>query len=236
VLELGPGSGRVTKVFLKSSINYNNLDLVDLSNDMINGLKKKFNDNKINIYKNDSLDYLNKVNKKYDLVYSLWSFSHSVHQHIVERNSNQGQIKKILKKFIANNMNPGANFFLIHFDSQSEEQNILMKQWGKYFSAFSDQSKQSPSKLILDNLFSEMSGNIIDNFECNHLIGDPIVYKTLDEALETIMNFHMETEFNKHKDTEMIVKELTENINKHTRSDGKYYIKPGCFMYTFKRI
>ena len=237
VLELGVGSARVTDNFLSFS-DVNSLDLVDLSDDMVVEAKRKYEKHaNINVYKNDNLDYMKKTNKKYDFVYTLWSLSHSIHQHLIDRGNTENYVEEIIKKFVTNNMNPGSKFFLIHFDSLSEEQKILMRQWKKYFPIFENgPNKQSPSKLILDKVFNLLSGKEIKNLKIDHLVGDPIEYDSIENALEIFMNFHMETEFNRHTDLDKIVSELLEDINKYKKlSDGKYCIKPGCFIYTFEK-
>lgn len=236
-LELGSGSGRATDVFVASSTKFSHLDLVDLSNDMVRRVKNKYKKNKkISIYKSDNLEYIKKTQNVYDLVYSLWSFSHSVHQHLIDKNKKSAYIQKIIKKFIQGNMNSGARFFLIHFDSLSEEQKILMRQWRKFFPVFKSKTKQSPSKLILDKIFKSMEGKEIKNLIIRHLKGDPIVYNSIENALETFMNFHMETEFNRHENVQGIINELTEDIKRCKRGDGKYYIGTGCFIYIFEKI
>ncbi len=55
-------------------------------------------------------------------------------------------------------MRSGASFFLIHFDSLSEEQKILMRQYRKFFPLFKSKIKQSPSKLILDEVLNFFDG------------------------------------------------------------------------------
>lgn len=237
VLELGVGFGRATDVFIDSLDNFKRLDLVDLSEDMFQLVKNKYKRNKkIFIYKSDNLEYIKKTKNKYDFIYSIWSFSHSVHYNLIDKNKKEGYVESIISKFIQNNMNSGAGFFLIHSDSLSEEQKILMRQWRKFFPEFKSKTKQSPSKLILDKVFSSLDekGDIVD-LTVSHLEGDPIIYDSMENTLEIFMNFHMETEFNKHKNVQKILYELKEDIKKYKKADGKYYIRPGCFIYTFKK-
>lgn len=63
--------------------------------------------------------------------------------------------------------------------------------------------------------------------------GDPIVYETENDMLETFMNFHLETYFN----TLPIVADVVENIKsqaeKYRDTKGSYTITPGCYMYSF---
>ncbi|MEX2090700.1 MAG: class I SAM-dependent methyltransferase [Candidatus Paceibacterota bacterium] len=239
ILELGSGSGRATDILLRNVGTFKNLDLVDLSPHMIAWLKNKYRNNKnIRVVRSDSVKYLEKTKKKYDFVFSFWSFSHSIHQHMEKSGLKRVSeyLEKCLIRFFTNNLNPGGKFFLFHFDSKSDEQKILMKQWGKFFPIFRDTRRQSPSKLLLDDILKRLQKKkIIEKLEIKHLSGDPISYESLEEALEIFINFHMETEFNRSPRIGEILKEVSSDINKHKIKNGHFLIKPGCFVYTFQK-
>lgn len=237
VLELGCGNGRVTKVFLNTIQKYN-LDLVDLSSRMMKASKSNFKTYKnIKYFVSDSINYLEKNNKVYDLIFSLWSFSHSVHQILNKYGIEKGnkKIKKTIIKTVQKNMKKGSQIFIIHFDSLSDEQRILIRQWRHVFPIFKRNSIQSPSKLIIDESLNELFEMGLIKYSLKHYIGKPIIYDSIDKALEIFMNFHMESFFNKSVQCPQIINELTAYFQKFKRKNGKIYIKPGCYIYRIKK-
>lgn len=107
-------------------------------------------------------------------------------------------------------MRANGLFFLIHFDSLSQEQRILMRQWKRVFLAFTHLDEQSPSKQIIDKVLLDFDirGEII--LSINHLQGDAIHYNSEDEVLEIFMNFHLETYFNNSPFTESVINDIRE--------------------------
>lgn len=234
-LELGFGSGRATDIFLEHIPRYTSLDMVDLSPQMIDYSQKKYrNQRGISFIHSDTINYFSNAKNKYDFVYSLWSFSHSVHQHLIHDPSKSEYVKNSILRFIKNNLESNGKLYIIHFDSQSEEQTILFKQWKKVFPIFSDINVQSPSKLLIDEVSNICLREGIGKMSTTHLVGDPIRYDSTNEALETFMNFHMETYFNKSNDVREIIDELKQDFNTYQKENG-IYIKPGCFIYEFEK-
>ncbi len=137
---------------------------------------------------------------------------------------------------VINNMKNGANFYLIHFDSQSDEQKILMQQWKKVYPIYKNTKQQSPSKLLLDDIFSELENEKIITNEQKHYIGTEIVYSNLNEALEIFFNFHMESYFNKSPQLEKAINEMTSYFKKFITKNGNIAIKPACFIYKLTKI
>lgn len=240
-LELGCGTGRITDLALKSG-KANTLDIIDLSHQMIDSCKNRFsNDSCIRYFQSDTVEYLEKTNTVYDFIFSLWSFSHSVHQIIEREGHEKGslRIESAIKKMVIENMDVGSEFFLIHFDSLSDEQKILFEQWKKtepLYEYYISNNLQSPSKLLIDKVFSELEEAGRIKTTRRHYVGSPISYRTLDEALEIFMNFHMESCFNNTPLIEGIVDELTSYFKQFTHRDGTISIRPGCFVYSFRRI
>lgn len=241
VLELGCGSGRATDILMKNikNINLEQLYLLDLSEQMLEFTKNKFiNKNFINYIHSDSIKYMEESEKSYDAVYSLWSFSHSVHQWLTLKGYSEGReyVKDILEKFIKENINNKGEFFLIHFDSKSDEQTILLKQWRKVFPIFNDLSEQSPSKLLIDEKLLELKNKSIIDFEVEGLLGEEIVYTSESEALEIFLNFHMESYFNEKEEVVEVIEDLKQYFNQFKDKDGKIKIRPGCFIYKIKKV
>jgi SAM-dependent methyltransferase len=235
VLELGCGSGRATEVFVNKYLgDWKELSLLDLSTQMLNYTKEKFQEHdNVRMINSDSIEYLHQATEKYDLVYSLWSFSHSVHQILTRDGFEQGKLyaQTAIRKFIIENMNSKGEFFLIHFDSKSEEQTILLRQWKKVFPLFGDLSQQSLSKQLIDEELGRLRNEGIIQFDSKHYIGEAIEYSSEDEALEVFMNFHMESYFNDSEMMPEVLSELKEYFKDFTDDTGKVKIKPGCFIY-----
>ena len=240
ILELGCGTGRVTDIFLKKIGEIcKTLYLVDLSDQMLKYTKERFTKYQtIEYIQSDSVMFLKNDALVYDFIFSLWSFSHSVHQILTKDGLSNGRtyIKNVVQKMVLNNMNKDSYFYLVHFDSMSEEQKILLQQWKKVFPIFSDTNQQSPSKLLLDEVFEELEKERVISLEVKHLTGESIVYKNEDEALEVFMNFHMESYFNESPLLGEVIEDLTDYFKKYKHKDGSIQIKPGCFVYTVKKI
>jgi SAM-dependent methyltransferase len=231
-LELGSGSGRATEVFLHNSDAP--LTLVDLSKRML-----KYTSNKFKNHENmDALEYMRKTNDSYDFVYTLWSFSHSVHQHVKRLGFSKAKnyTRKTINKFISQNLTANGTFFLIHFDSMSPEQKILMRQWKRVNKRLQDIKQQSPSKRILDDIFHSIDNRGSVRLSVQHLKGDPIYYKSADELLEVFMNFHLETFFNHHKLLSTVADDIIKQIEQYRQDDGTYRVDPGCYIYKLTKL
>lgn len=233
VLELGCGSGRAsdTVVSETSSANYT---FSDLSERMLEAAKQH-SPEKSSFIVSDAVEYMENTENMYDLVYTLWSFSHSTHQHIHRLGIEKAEdyISSVIKKFIRLNIAKNGSFFLIHFDSLSQEQRILMRQWKRVFPAFTNIDEQSPSKQIIDKTLLELDTKGEITLSINHLQGDAIYYESEDEVLETFMNFHLETYFNDSPLTESVIEDIKEQASRYRNENGSFDITPGCYVYSF---
>jgi len=233
VLELGCGSGRASGAAV-STISTANYTFSDLSERMLEAAKQHLPKNSSFIV-SDAVEYMENTKDVYELVYTLWSFSHSTHQHIHRLGIKKAEdyISSVMKKFIRENIVKDGSFFLIHFDSFSQEQSILMRQWKRVFPAFANIEEQSPSKQIIDKTLLELDTKGEITLSITHLKGDAIHYKSEDELLETFMNFHLETYFNNSPLTESVIDDIKGQISKCRNEDGSYDITPGCYVYSF---
>lgn len=233
VLELGCGSGRASSVAV-SIIPTTDCTFSDLSERMLEAAKKHLPSSS-SFLVSDAIEYMENTKDAYDLVYTLWSFSHSTHQHIhrlgIEKANDY--ISSVIKKFIRENIIKDGSFFLIHFDSLSQEQSILMEQWRRVFPSFANIKEQSPSKQIIDKILIELDTKGEISLSVNHLKGDAIHYKSEDEVLETFMNFHLETYFNNSPLTKSVIDDIKGQVSKYRNEDGSYDIAPGCYVYSF---
>lgn len=237
VLELGAGNGRATKVFLDKA-RCKKLTLVDLSSNMLNGARDKFQKEGIHYVRSDMITYISKSQGTFDFIYTLWSFSHSVHQHLDQMGLKKGRgiIKGVLEKMVRENMHKGSKFYLVHFDSLSDEQRILMKQWRRKFPIFRYTSKQSPSKRYVDEALGEMKKDGMIRCDTRHYEGEAIRYDSMDEALEIFMNFHLESFFNRRKLTRVVLEDIEKYLKRYQKPDGTICVKPGCFIYSITKI
>lgn len=237
VLELCSGSGRVTDVTIKTLPNAN-LILSDLSQRMLNYTKEKFKrSNIVDYLQGDAVEVASKLDGQYDLIYTLWGFSHSVHQHI--HKSGIEKTKKILRasleKMFKNNLRQGGSFYLVHFDSMSDEQRILMRQWQRVYPAFSDISTQTPSKQMIDEILHDLDNRNVITLVEKHLVGDPIIYEDENTLLEIFLNFHLETYFNNLDCLPTVIDDIRDCIKQYKNLDGTYSIGTGCYIYEVKK-
>jgi SAM-dependent methyltransferase len=236
-LELGPGTGRVTDCALQHA-PFSSLSLVDLSTQMLAASRQRFSElNFVNYFQDDSLRFLEHAHDTYDLIYTLWSFSHSIHQLMIQKPLGEVAlyVKQVLRKMVLENMELGSWFYLIHFDGQSDEQKILIEQWRKKYSFYTS-GQQSPSKGFVDSVFEELQKEGVIEFSLVHHLGDEIVYESKDEALEIFLNFHLESHFNNEPYITDIIKEMETYFEQFTDADGRVRIKPGCFEYQVRKL
>lgn len=232
ILELCSGSGRVSKV-ARDVFPDASFTLVDLSERMLGHMQKEFMDTNVRFAKHDAINFLNSATEVYDFIYTLWGFSHSVHQHVhrVGADSAMRLVEKSLTKFIEKNIISGGKMYLVHFDSMSEEQSILMRQWRRVYKAFSNLDAQSPSKLMIDAVLSKLDNSNQIYLVQKHLLGDPIVYKDINELIEIFLNFHIETYFNNDCLLQVVIQDVQEQVEQYRQPDGSYLIRPGCYIY-----
>lgn len=237
ILELCSGSGRVFEIVLKTFPNANFV-LSDLSQRMLAYTEKKFkNIQNVQYLQSDAINLMGRLDGQYDLIYTLWGFSHSVHQHIhnegVEKT--KSKVKKLFKKMLSKNMHNGSKFYLVHFDSMSDEQKILMRQWQRVYPTFSDISRQSPSKTMLDKIFRELDDENKIILTEKHLVGDPILYENEEVLLEIFLNFHLETYFNQLDLLPTVVDDIKKYAKQYKNPDGTFAIKTGCYIYEIEK-
>lgn len=235
ILELGCGSGRASSIAV-SLIPQAMYTFSDLSKRMLETAKKNL-PHKASFVIADAIEFMEKTKEQYDLIYTLWSFSHSTHQHMHRLGVEKAKqyISLVIKKFIKENMKSGGLFFLIHFDSLSDEQRILMSQWKRIFPVFANTEQQSPSKQIIDQTLLDLDNQGLINLSINHMHGDPIIYASENDILETFMNFHLETYFNTSPTVADVVEDIKSQAEKYKNMDGSYTIRPGCYIYSFTK-
>jgi SAM-dependent methyltransferase len=237
-LELGCGTGRSASVLVNNH-SFDHADLVDLSNQMMAGAQERFmEDPRVTFHKSDSLEFLNSARPPYDVAFSLWSFSHSVHQMLLRDGLDVGtkNVKQAIDRLFTELLEPGGKFFLLHFDSCSEEQYILMRQWKKIWPIIDSLDEQSPSKQVVDAALQALTDRGIIEYSSVHLMGDAIEYDNINDAMEVFFNFHLECALNDTPHLPQAVSEIQAYMKAHTTACGTVQLKPGCFLYECKRL
>ena len=233
VLELGCGHGRSTQAFMDTAESQD-MYLLDLSPKMLERTRRRYASlNNVRYIQSDTTTHLEASDQQYDLIYSLWSFSHSVHQILTSADMEEGKlrVKAAIRRMIVEMMKPGSGFFIIHVDSKSEEQTILFRQWAKLFPIFKDEGVQTPSKLIFDEVLEALSQEGIIKYEVDHIEMDGQEYSSFEELLDIFLNFHLESQFNDSHDIGDIIDGIKAYSEQFKQPDGTYIIKPGCFIY-----
>lgn len=239
VLELGCGTGRSTVTLLEIKDKIKDVTGVDLSKNMVNKSKSKFKNYKqiMNFVKSDTLKFVGETFEKYDFIFSLWNLSHSIHQNMEFKGVKDGftYAYNVLYKFFTQNIKKGGIFFLIHFDSLSEEQIILRRILRRINPLYFQNKKQSLSKKVIDLLVKDLYKSKKFRIDVKHLIGEPIIYPNLNNALETFMNFHLESYFNNKDMLVDVFKELQNYLIRFKDKKNRVIIKPSCFIYTIEK-
>jgi len=232
-LELGCGSGRASAaaVHLFPDANYT---FSDLSKRMLTSAKSHLPQD-ASFVVSDAIEFMENTADTFDLAYTLWSFSHSTHQHFHRLGIEDGRkyISRVLEKFVLENIKKDGAFFLIHFDSLSDEQIVLMRQWQRVFPTFANIDQQSPSKQIIEETLTKLDTNGDIRLNVQHLQGDVIQYESEDVLLETFMNFHLETFFNQSEYLQTVLEDIKTQVATHKQNDGTYAVTPGCYVYSF---
>jgi SAM-dependent methyltransferase len=240
LLELGCGSGRTTDVLLAQVDQPSVVDLVDLSRLMVEYCSARYATiDAVRVHQRDTVDFLGTAPRTYDRAISLWNLSHSIHQHMLRDGVDQGsqRTRTAISRFLEHSLLPGGRAFLIHYDIQSPEQKLI-NPWRKLLwqriAPDYDISQQSPSKKLLDQILDEAQHLGLIEVEQRRLVGDSIVYESVERALEIFMNFHMEGHFNLHPSLPEILASLREGMSEYIVGD-EVHIRPGCFIYIITR-
>ena len=236
ILEIGPGTGRGTKI-LYESLPRCRVDFVDQSQRMLDYIRKEVQtDPNGSLIRSDAISLLTRTPNEYDLVFSLWSLSHSIHQNISRHGVQHGFALATfaLRRLFSSLLKPSGKFYFIHFDSTSQEQTISLRQRTRVESWIVP-GVPPPSQVIIEEVLAESQRAGLIQYRKQHLKGAPIVYSSLDEALEVFMNFHMEGAFNRTPNFNPVIDELAADLSRYQLADGSIAIKSGCFVYSGRR-
>jgi SAM-dependent methyltransferase len=238
ILELGCGSGRATSVPLSLWPSMT-LTACDLSASMLAALPK---DSRLRPVQSDICEFLmhRETCRSYDLIFSLWAFSHSIHLWLGREHAGTapvGYTKTAIASMLTDCLVLGGSFFIIHFDSLSSEQRIAMPQWAKVNPIFADTDTQSPSFRLLTAVLEELRRQGRLDADIVHCVGNPIVYTDVDEAMETYFNFHLEGRLNTLPVSrrDHAVAEVQDALMQNSGPDGRIVVEPAWFVISGRR-
>lgn len=235
VLELGIGTGRATDAIL-DLVTPRSYHAVDLSPRMIASCQKKYRGyEQVHLSEGDAISYLLDCKSHFDLACSLWSFSHAIHQSILNRPDGRERVELAIRRLLTELLRPKGTFFLIHVDTRSPEQEILVRQWNRVVKVF-DEGRQSPSKRHLDAILARLSEEGEVSVSSRRLAGQEILYHSLDNAMEVFLNFHLESHFNDRPDLPEVYHDVEQHLRRYLREDGTVAVAPGCFVYEVTRM
>jgi SAM-dependent methyltransferase len=234
-LELGPGPGRATVVFLKT-VPDSRLTVVDLSRRMTAFFSERFGEG-VDTVIGDSLRYLKSTKREFDLIFSLWSFSHAVHQALVVDGRTKGtaMTEQVLERTLVKVLKKNGLLYIIHFDSTSDEQIISLRQRRRMW-AFLKAGVPSPSQRIIEKFFTRAEKLGRCKFRRRRYVGDEILLGRLEYAREVYLKFHMEDIFGEVSSGNPVFEQLTEDLIGHCGSDGFVRVRPKWFEYSIEKI
>lgn len=234
VLELGIGTGRVADAMLES-VAPRSYYAVDLSHRMIMSCQEKYRgDEQVHLSEGDAISYLLDCDRSFDMACCMWSFSHAVHQNILNRADGSERVELAIRRLLTELLRPQGTFFLIHVDTCSPEQAILVRQWNRVTHVF-DEGHQSPSKQHVDATLARLSEEGQVSVVSQRLTGEEILYSSVEEAMEIFLNFHLESHFNDRPDLPEVYLDVEQHLRQHLREDGTVAVAPGCFVYEVAR-
>jgi len=234
VLELGVGTGRATSRIIRR-FPLSDLYGVDLSSRMLQRCRQLLAREALRAawVCDDTLRFISRQSRKYDLIVSLWSISHAIHQSIASTGSTDFA-RQTMHKLFNSLVAVEGTVYLMHFDSRSQEQSVSLKQRQRAW-PFLKPFEKSPSELLLDEIFGELDQDKRWIVEVNRLVGEPITFPTLEMAIETYMNFHMECRFNQTAEQDIVLKEIVQDLGVFADYAGRISIRPGCIIYKATR-
>lgn len=234
VLELGPGTGRATQLLFQKCVGAHYTG-VDLSSRMVESSVNRFGAERLHArwIVQDAAMFLDENKDQYDLVVSLWSISHAIHQSIA-RTGGTAQAERAVWRLFTECVSEGGHVFIVHFDSRSDEQLLSIRHRGRVW-PFLKIGAPSPSECIFTSACERLSRKSGWQVNIRRLIGNDIVYASMEEALEVYMNFHMEGWFNSRPERDTVLEDLEISLREHALADGSIRVRPGCVAYEVKR-
>ena len=103
---------------------------------MISFLRNRYSDlSFLRFIESDVVNYFQTSHPAYDLIFSMWSLSHAVHQNLTRYGTKKGRDLTLnaLANMLHGSLSAGGLFYLMHFDPLSDEQRMIIRQRQKVF-------------------------------------------------------------------------------------------------------
>ena len=250
VLELMCGSGRMTQVLNKYA---NDIVGVDKSSQMLKVAMGRFkNAHNIHFVSSDVDTYIDKIIKTaeistFDSIVSFWGINYWLHNGFL-RFDHHGKLIQALTpgeieiaeklaiaklKRLLENAKSGSRFVFFHVRSDTEEQSIHRKYWGKMNSIFAPPLK-TPSQIVIEKVLSELYKDGKLTYEIKYVNGS-VKFYNLEMALEIFMNFHSKGYFNDRPECIDLLKEFTKDLSIHKLPNGEIELGAGFLLMDILR-
>lgn len=244
-LELACGTGRMTKILNKYA---QEIVGVDKSPKMLEAAKKRFEGQPhIRLVLSDAYDYITEAIKSgemstFDSITSFWGINYMLHHDFI-RIDNNGEIiqslnpKEIkraeeqavmkLKRLLDCSKN-GARYIFFHVRSDTDEQTINRKHWGRFNSLFEPPQK-TPSQRIIESILSGYRAERKLEYSIKHIDGT-VRFDNLETALETFLNFHSKGYFNNRPECVGIFRAMERDLLPYKLPTGEIELGSGFLL------
>lgn len=250
VLELGCGTGRMTKILHKYA---REIIAADKNSQMLDAAKKKFlGTSNVHFVLSEMDNYINNAIKtneisKFNSITSFWGINYMLHYDFLRINPNgklinaksPKEIKKAevlaTRKFkrLLEYSKSGTRLIFFHVRSDTEEQYITRKHLGKVNLLFTS-NRKTPSHKIIEKTLSEMQKEKRLEYSIKY-IDSTVKFENLEMALEIFFNFHLKGYFNKRPECISIFNEIQNDLSGHMLHNGKVKLGTGFILFDILR-
>lgn len=244
-LELACGTGRMTKILNKYA---QEIVGVDKSPKMLEAAKQKFEGQpQIHLFLSDAYDYINRAIETeeistFDSITSFWGINYMLHHDFIRIDYN-GELIQALKpeeikraeeiaimklRRLLDYSKSGARYIFFHVRSDTDEQIINRKYWGRFNPLFKP-SLKTPSQRIIEKVLSEYKEKGRLQYNIKHVDGT-VRFNNLETALETFLNFHSKGYFNNRPECVSIFKEMEKDLLCYRLPNGEIELGAGFLL------
>lgn len=173
---------------------------------------------------------------------SFWGINYMLHHDFIRIDHNgeiiqalePEEIKRVeeqavmkLKKLLDYSKS-GARYIFFHVRSDTDEQIINRKHWGRFNPLFEPPQK-TPSQRIIENILSEYQKERKLEYSIKRVDGT-VKFNNLEIALETFLNFHSKGYFNNRPECVSIFREMERDLLDHKLPTGEIELRAGFLL------